>query len=309
MNTAFANRLNQKILEKNSSLCVGLDPRLEWIPESFTKRARQEYGDTLEAAAQAIVAFHREVIDVIAPIVPAIKPQIAFFEKYGAPGIQAFWDTVAYARAQDLLVFGDIKRGDIDSTAQAYAEAYLGTSCVFETDISLGELDAITVNPYLGFDTLEPFFQEAHRHHKGVFVLVKTSNPGSGDIQDRQLSSSTTVADQVAEYLAQQAQSLDPDETYSLVGAVVGATYPDQARQLRSKLPRSIFLVPGFGAQGGDITHVADFYNKDGLGAIINASRSVVYPNTDPSRTESASNIRTAVTSLSLQIQKNLIQK
>lgn len=273
----FSQQLNQQILQKNSRLCVGLDPRLEWIPDSITDKARKKYGNTLKAAGAAIFAFHQEIIDLVAPYVAVVKPQIAFYEQYGVLGLDAFQKTINYAKKKGLVVVVDAKRGDIDSTAQAYANSLLGKTDIFGSKKSIYDVDCITVNPFLGEDSLVPFIDTCREYGKGIFVLVKTSNPGSKDIQDLKVGDKTItmlVADIVSEYAKDQLDEFG----YSNIGAVVGATFPKEAKILRKKLAHSIFLVPGLGAQGGETQQLASFFNRDGLGAIVNASRAITYP-------------------------------
>lgn len=272
----FSTKLNQKILEKKSRACIGLDPRLEWLPKNIIDSAIKNHGKTFAAAGEAITVFNKQVIDVVAEFVPVVKPQLAFYEQYGPAGLQAVWDTVSYAKKHDLLVIADAKRGDIDSTAQAYANAFLGTTNLFDTETSMFDVDCITINPFLGEDSLEPFIETCSKHGKGIFVLAKTSNPGSSDLQNLEVNGqtiSTIVASMIAKHAAQSKGSDD----YSSIGAVVGATYPEEAQQLRKQLPHSIFLVPGMGAQGGDASGLANFFNDDGLGAIVNSSRGITF--------------------------------
>lgn len=274
----FSQRLNQQILQKNSRLCVGLDPRLEWIPDDITNKARKKYGDTLKAAGAAVLAFNQEVIDLIAPYVAVVKPQIAFYEQYGVPGLDAFQKTINHAKEKGLLVVADAKRGDIDSTAQAYANSLLGKTNVFGAKKSIYDVDCLTVNPFLGEDSLVPFIDTCREYGKGIFILAKTSNPGSKDIQDLKVKGKTItllIADIVNKYATEQLDEFG----YSNIGVVAGATFPKEAKILRKKLAHSIFLVPGFGAQGGETQQLKSFFNQDGLGAIVNASRSITYPN------------------------------
>lgn len=270
----FSQKLNKAILEKNSRLCVGLDPRLEMLPVSIVQDAVTKYGKTNQAAATAIFEFNKQVLDTVADLACCVKPQIAFYEQYGADGIKAFWDTINYANKLNLLVIADIKRGDIGSTAEGYAHAYLGGDKLFDQKKTTN-IDAITVNPFLGEDTLEPFVSLAQQEGKGLFVLVKTSNPGSGDIQDLTINNSS-ISEIVSQMISRQAENMTVDEYgYHSLGAVVGATYPETAKKFRKLLPQSIFLVPGIGAQGGDPSLLKYFFNKDRLGAVINSSRGI----------------------------------
>ncbi len=275
--TNFADRLVEAIKAKNSVVCVGLDPVLERIPGPIVGRAQEEQGPTLIAAAEAILNFNKGLIDAIADIVPCVKPQVAFYEQYGFHGMWAFEETCKYAQEKGLLVIADVKRNDIGSTAKAYAEGLLGEVDVFGKPTQVGHVDAATVNAYLGHDGVAPFVEVCKEHDKGIFVLVKTSNPSSGDIQDR----SVDDCDQkVHELLAQMVDSWGADEVgehgFSSIGAVVGATYPQELADLREVMPNAFFLVPGFGAQGGTAEDVKGAF-KDGLGAVVNSSRGINY--------------------------------
>lgn len=270
----FSQKLNQAILDKNSRLCVGLDPRLNLIPSSIISKSIQQFGKTNQAAAIAILTFNKQVIDAVLPHAACVKLQSAFYEQFGSEGVRAFWDTAKYAETLNLPVIADIKRGDIDSTATAYAEAYLGSGDLFG-EKQTTPIDSITINPFLGEDSLEPFVKIAHETNKGLFILVKTSNPGSKDLQDLEINGQT-VSQRIATYLSKQNTKLD-EFGYGLIGAVVGATYPEHAKQLRQQMPTSIFLVPGIGAQGGDPTLLKNFFDKNGLGAVVNSSRGLVF--------------------------------
>lgn len=273
----FAQKLNQAILQKKSRVCVGLDPRLDLLPEEVKADAIKQYGETFEGAAEAIRVFNRQVIDVIEPFAPVVKPQLAFYEQYGPAGMEAFLDTVQYAHDQGLLVVADAKRGDIDSTAQAYAQAFLGETTIFSQKKPAFNLDCITVNPFLGQDSLKPFLDVSAQFGKGLFILVKTSNPGSKDIQDLKFDGKT-LSEEIAQWVARYSDQSNPGEEYGNIGAVVGATFPEEAKKLRKLMPRSIFLVPGIGSQGGALDALGDFFQADGLGAIVNSSRGIVFP-------------------------------
>lgn len=278
----FSAQLCDATLKKNSRVCVGLDPRLEWIPQPIQDAAVKEHGKTFAAAGAAILEFNKQIIDVVAPLVPAIKPQIAFYEQYGPPGLEAFLQTVRYAKSRGLVVIVDAKRGDIDSTAQAYANSLLGTTPLFGSNTPCYDVDCITVNPFLGEDSLIPFIETCEKYGKGIFILAKTSNPGSDDFQNLSVDGKT-ITTRVAELISKHAEKTLRTATgknphgYSNIGAVVGATFPEEARQLRKQLPHSIFLVPGIGSQGGTAEEVGVFFNADGLGAIVNASRGIVF--------------------------------
>lgn len=273
----FADRLNSQIKIKGSSICVGLDPRLEQIPDFIKEKYFGHYKNALVAAAESILEFNKGIIDTVADLVPVIKPQIAFYEQYGHEGVRAFEETLWYARDKGLLTIADIKRGDIGSTAEAYAKAFLGKVHLFEKDVFSFDADAVTVAPYMGFDGIKPFLLEARKHGKGVFILVKTSNPSSADVQDLQMEDKNTVYEIMAQYLESWGADEIGESGYSFVGAVVGATFPDQASKLRKLMPQNIFLVPGYGAQGGTAKDVQSSFNEDGLGAIINSSRGIIY--------------------------------
>jgi orotidine-5'-phosphate decarboxylase len=280
--THFSDRLIAAIRQKNSSCIVGLDPRIESMPR-FILDATAKEGSADEHLRRSIATFHRLVIDSVFDLAPAVKPQTAFFEQYGIPGLLALADTIEYARERGLLVIVDGKRNDIGSTAEAYARAYLGGG----QSAFVG--DALTVSPYLGRDSLMPFVEACERHGKGLFVLVKTSNRGSGDLQDIEVANSdghSTIFMKVAELVASLGESLVGSSGYSSVGAVVGATFPEQAVQIRRAMPKTIFLVPGFGAQGGTGKDVVPCYNADGQGAIVSASRSITYELPDPGLSE-----------------------
>jgi len=273
----FADRLNAAIKKKKSVICVGLDPRLEQLPEFIKERARSEHKNSLTAAAEAILEFNKGIIDAVADLVPVIKPQIAFYEQYGHEGVRAFEETLWYARDKGLMTIADIKRGDIGSTAEAYAKAFLGKIDLFGKEVFSFDADAITVFTYLGWDGMKPFVEQAKKYGKGVFALVKTSNPSSADVQDLQMKDSNTVYEIMAQYLDSWGADEIGESGYSLLGAVVGATYPVQSKKLRQLMPNSIFLVPGYGAQGGTAQDVKPCFNEDGLGAVVNSSRGIIF--------------------------------
>jgi orotidine-5'-phosphate decarboxylase len=295
-NLPFADRLVRGVRERGTPCIIGLDPDLEKVPESFLA----EHGVTAEASlaerAEAAYALCVLVLDAVADLVSTVKPQAAYFERFGAAGVRALERTCAEARRRGLLVLLDAKRGDIGSTAAAYAEAYLSA-----TPPRDGEADALTVNPYLGLDSLEPFVDVASRDRKGLFVLAKTSNPGSGDFQDRLIDGRPLYV-HVAERLAGACARTMGAEGYGGVGVVVGGTYPEPARLLRSKLPHSFFLVPGFGAQGADPSHVSAYFNADGLGALVSSSRAVMYPHRFGAPDASRESIRAAAVAFVDQI-------
>jgi orotidine-5'-phosphate decarboxylase len=276
----FADRLIERIEAKGTPCVVGLDPRIDLMPRFITKEARRIYGDAGESIRYCINEYHKRIIRIIAGYVPAVKPQSAFFEQYGIPGIQGFTDTVYEAKRCGLLVIADAKRNDISSTAQAYANAFIGTTPVFDVSRPEFNADCITVSPYLGSDSLSPFVETCKKYGKGIFVLVKTSNPGSSDLQDlkveldgKQMPLYMAVAGLVNRF----GKEVMGKKGYSSISAVVGATFPEQARELRKAMPNAFFLVPGYGAQGGTAEDVVPCFNEDGLGAVVSASRSITY--------------------------------
>ncbi|POP32497.1 orotidine-5'-phosphate decarboxylase [Lactonifactor longoviformis] len=268
------NKLVVKIQKTNAPIVVGLDPMLNYIPAHIQKKAFQEYGETLEGAAEAVWQFNKEIVDKTYDIIPAVKPQIAMYEQFGIPGMTAFKKTVDYCREKDLVVIGDIKRGDIGSTSAAYAVGHLGKVKVGDKTYAGFDEDFATLNPYMGADSIQPFIEVCREENKGIFVLVKTSNPSSGDFQD-QLVSGRPLYELVGEKVAEWGETHMGD-TYSYVGAVVGATYPEMGKILRKIMPKAYILVPGYGAQGGQGKDLVHFFNKDGLGAIVNSSRGII---------------------------------
>jgi orotidine-5'-phosphate decarboxylase len=268
------NKLISNIKKTNAPIVVGLDPMLNYIPEHVQKKAFAEYGETLEGAAEAIWQFNKEIIDKTYDIIPAVKPQIAMYEQFGIPGIVAFERTVKYAKEKNLVVIGDVKRGDIGSTSAAYAVAHLGKVNVGSKTFAAFDEDFATVNPYLGSDGIKPFIDVCKEEKKGIFILVKTSNPSSGEFQDRVIDGRPLY-----EWVGEKVNEWGADcmgDGYSYVGAVVGATYPEMGRTLRKIMPKSFILVPGYGAQGGKGADLVDFFNEDGLGAIVNSSRGII---------------------------------
>lgn len=268
------NKLVKKIKETNAPVVVGLDPMMSYLPEHITKKVFEEYGETLEGAAEAIWQYNKGIIDATYDLIPAVKPQIAMYEQFGIPGLVAFKKTVDYAKEKDLVVIGDVKRGDIGSTSAAYATGHLGKVQVGSKTYSLFDEDFATVNPYLGTDGIKPFIDVCKEENKGLFILVKTSNPSSGEFQDR-LIDGKPLYELVGEYVAKWGQEHMGDE-YSYIGAVVGATYPEMGKVLRKIMPKSYILVPGYGAQGGTAEGLKPYFNEDGLGAIVNSSRGII---------------------------------
>lgn len=267
--------LIEKIKEKNNPTVAGLDPKADYIPEEMKKAAFEKYGETFEGISAAILEFNKTLIDSLYDIVPAVKPQAAYYEMYGIAGIQCMHDTIEYAKSKGMYVILDAKRGDIGTTSEAYATAYLGKTQVGEKKLEAYGADCMTINPYLGTDGVAPFIKECAENDKGVFILVKTSNKSSGEIQDLK-SGGKHIYEHMADLVKTWGSDLIGTHGYSSAGAVVGATYPEQAEKLRAQMPRTYFLVPGYGAQGGGAKDVAPCFNKDGLGAIVNASRSIM---------------------------------
>ena len=255
---------------------AGLDPKLDYVPASIKESCFEKYGKTLEGAAAALLEFNKAIIDKIYDIVPAIKPQAAYYEMYGWQGVKALCETIAYAKSKGMFVITDGKRNDIGTTMEAYATAHLGTTDVAGEEIDAFGADALTVNGYLGTDGIKPLAEICDKKDKGIFVLVKTSNPSSGELQDMKLENGSTVYAQMGSMCENWGESLMGKYGYSGVGAVVGATYPDQLAEMRAKAPHTFFLVPGYGAQGGGAQDAKNAFDKRGLGAIINSSRGIM---------------------------------
>lgn len=268
------NKLVANIKKTNAPIVVGLDPMLNYIPEHVQKKAFAEFGETLEGAAEAIWQFNKEIVDKTYDLIPAVKPQIAMYEQFGIPGLEAFKKTVDYCKEKGLVVIGDIKRGDIGSTSAAYAVGHLGHVQVGSKSYAPFDEDFVTVKPYLGSDGVNPFIDICKEENKGLFILVKTSNPSSGEFQD-QLVDGRPLYELVGEKVAAWGEAHMGDE-YSYIGAVVGATYPEMGKVLRKVMPKSYILVPGYGAQGGQGKDLVHFFNEDGLGAIVNSSRGII---------------------------------
>lgn len=270
------DRLIEGIIRTQNPTVAGLDPKLDYVPASIKDACFAQYGKTLEGAAAALLAFNKAIIDEICDIVPAVKPQAAYYEMYGWQGMRALAETVAYAQKKGMFVITDAKRNDIGTTMEAYATAHLGVTDVAGESIEAFGADALTVNGYLGTDGIKPLAKICGERDKGIFVLVKTSNPSSGELQDRRLESGVTVYEQMGRMCEDWGASLPGAYGYSAVGAVVGATYPEQLGELREKLPHTFFLVPGYGAQGGGAQDVVHAFDKNGLGAVINSSRGIM---------------------------------
>ena len=267
-------QLIEKIKKTKAPICVGLDPMLNYIPEHILKKSYNEFGETLEGAADAIWQFNKEIVDHTCDLIPSVKPQIAMYEQFGIEGLKSYQKTVDYCQQKGLLVIGDAKRGDIGSTSAAYATGHLGKVQVGGKTYSGFHTDFLTVNPYLGTDGVKPFVDVCNSDDKGLFVLVKTSNPSSGEFQDR-LIDGRPLYELVAEKVVEWGDTC-MDGDYSNVGAVVGATYPEMSKVLRKLMPRTYFLVPGYGAQGGTAADLAHCFNEDGLGAVVNSSRGII---------------------------------
>lgn len=267
-------QLIEKIKKTKAPICVGLDPMLNYIPEHILKKSYNEFGETLEGAADAIWQFNKEIVDHTCDLIPSVKPQIAMYEQFGIEGLKSYQKTVDYCQQKGLLVIGDAKRGDIGSTSAAYATGHLGKVQVGSKTYSGFHTDFLTVNPYLGTDGVKPFVDVCNSEDKGLFVLVKTSNPSSGEFQDR-LIDGRPLYELVAEKVVEWGDTC-MDGDYSNVGAVVGATYPKMSKILRKLMPRTYFLVPGYGAQGGTAADLAHCFNEDGLGAVVNSSRGII---------------------------------
>jgi orotidine-5'-phosphate decarboxylase len=273
----FIDRLIESIKEKNNPTVVGLDPKIDYVPLFIKEKAFKEFGINLTGASEAIIRFNKMIIDSIFDQVPAVKPQLAYYEMYGIDGINAFNETCKYAKSKGLLVIADGKRNDIGTTAEAYSKAFLGSTALSkEISQKAFDTDALTVSPYLGEDGIKPFVEDCLNNEKGIFVLVKTSNKSSGQLQDLVTKDGKSIYEVMAGYVDEWGKPVTGKYGYSSVGAVVGATYPQQAKQLRSIMKSAYILVPGYGAQGGTAKDCANSFNSDGLGAIVNASRSVM---------------------------------
>jgi orotidine-5'-phosphate decarboxylase len=278
--TVFADRLIQSVRAKGNPCVVGLDPRIDLMP-AFIKSGRGE--PTREVIRSIITDFHELVIDAVADLVPAVKPQLAFFEQYGSAGIEAFENTVAFARVRGQLVIADGKRNDISSTAEAYAAAFLGEADILGHKQRVFDADAATVTPYLGRDSLVPFVDVCAQYGKGLFVVLKTSNPGSRDFQDQPVAATgRPLYESIAAMVSELGSQIIGQSSYSSIGAVIGATFPEEGRKLRALMPHALILVPGYGAQGGSAESAAACFNDDGLGAVVSSSRGITYKYSAP---------------------------
>lgn len=273
----FADSLIDAIDEKENPSVVGLDPRIKRIPESIKKEKKKKYGDNAKAVAESFLEFNKGIIDAVKDIVPAVKPQMAFYECYGPEGVKAFKETCDYAKKQGLIVIEDAKRNDIGSTAGYYAKGHLGSLEAIDKKIKMFDVDAITVNSYLGSDGVKPFIEQAKENGKGMFLLVKTSNDSSGELQDKELKEGGTVYEKMAELVDEWGKEIVGKKGYSSVGAVVGATYPREAAKLRSIMSKAFILVPGYGAQGGGALDTMPSFDEEGYGAIVNSSRGIIF--------------------------------
>ncbi|MBR0140895.1 MAG: orotidine-5'-phosphate decarboxylase [Ruminococcus sp.] len=270
------DRLIERIIELKNPTVVGLDPKLEYVPEFIRKKYTDEDGGTIKAAAKAIFDFNKAIIDEIHDIVPAIKPQAAYYEMYGHSGIKALAKTIRYAQVNGMFVITDGKRNDIGATMEAYTNAHLGSVDIIGNKISPFNADALTVNGYLGTDGITPLLNVCKERDKGIYVLVKTSNPSSGELQDMKLEDGRTIYEAMGDMCEKWGADTIGKYGYSAVGAVVGATYPEMLAELRKRLPHTMFLVPGYGAQGGGAEGLKGGFDENGLGAIVNSSRAVM---------------------------------
>ena len=266
------DKLIDKIKEMNNPTVIGLDPRYDMIPKCI----KEKYAENISGACDAIFEFNKRLIDATYDIIPAVKPQIAFYEMFGLEGIRTFNETCKYAKEKGMYVIADIKRGDIGTTAQGYSNAFIGKTPIGEIEYSIYDVDFVTLNPYMGIDAIKPFIEDCKKYGKGMFVLVKTSNKSSGDLQDLKLENGKTIYETVADLVNEWGKDSIGRYGYSAVSAVVGATYPKQMEDLRKIMPAGFFLIPGYGAQGGKAEDIALGFDKNGIGGIVNASRSLM---------------------------------
>jgi len=268
------DRLIKKITELSAPIVVGLDPRLDQIPSYMKEEFFSKHGHTPHAVAEILIKFNQQIIDQIHDIAPAVKPQIAMYEQFGAPGIEAYLQTISYAKSKGLIVIGDIKRGDIASTAEAYSNMHIGRVDICGESVEISQTDFITINSYMGYDSVEPYLSDCKEYDKGLFILVKTSNKGSKDVQDVKLATSHSLYAHVGGLVEDWGKDFIGEYGYSNIGAVVGATHPQEAVELRKQMPHTFFLVPGYGAQGGSGKDLQDLWAKN-YGAIVNNSRGI----------------------------------
>lgn len=269
------DRLIKNIIDKKNPTVVGLDPKLDYVPNFIKKECFSKYGETLEGASQSLLMFNKAIIDEVFDLVPAIKPQCAYYEMYGWQGMKVLTETIAYAQSKGLFVITDGKRNDIGATMTAYATAHLGETQVGSSMISAFNSDALTVNGYLGTDGINPLLEVCQSKDKGIFVLVKTSNKSSGELQDQKIGD-TSIYATMGDMCEKWGNTQIGEYGYSSVGAVVGATYPEQLTELRQRLPHTFFLVPGYGAQGGGANGLKGAFDSNRLGAIVNSSRAIM---------------------------------
>ena len=267
------DKLIEQIKEKDNKTVIGLDPRYEMIPECI----KSKYPQNLIGVSEAIIEFNKKLIDATYDIIPAVKPQIAFYEMYGLEGIRAFKETCEYAKEKGMLVIADIKRGDIGTTAKAYSNAFLGKTKIEEKEIGIYDVDFVTLNPYMGIDSIKPFIEDCEKYNKGVFILIKTSNPSSKEIQDLKLEDGEELYTKVAQLVEKWGENLRGKYGYSSISVVVGATYPKELQNLRKIAPHTFFLIQGYGAQGGKAKDIALGFDKNGIGGIVNSSRGLIY--------------------------------
>ncbi len=270
------DRLIKKIVDLQNPTVAGLDPKLDYVPNSIKEKCFEKYGKTLEGSAEALLEFNKALIDSLYDIVPAIKPQVAYYEMYGWQGVKALAETIEYAKSKGMFVITDGKRNDIGTTMEAYATAHLGSTQIGEESVDAFGADALTVNGYLGTDGIMSLANICEKKDKGIFVLVKTSNPSSGELQDMKLDTNETVYEHMGKMCENWGLKLRGKYGYSAIGAVVGATYPTQLKEMREKAKHTFFLVPGYGAQGGGAEDVKYAFDQNGLGAIINSSRGIM---------------------------------
>lgn len=266
------DQLIQKIKQTNNPTVIGLDPRYDMLPNCIKKN----YTGSVKKICEGILEYNKALIDNVCDIIPAVKPQMAFYEAFGLDGIQCFQETCKYAKENNMIVIVDAKRGDIGSTAESYSSAYIGKTKVEDQLYGLDYIDFITVNAYFGTDCVKPFIEDCKKYDKGIFILVKTSNPSSGELQDLKLENGKTIYETMGNLVETWGTELIGENGYSSIAAVVGATYPEQLQTLREQMPHTFFLIPGYGAQGGKAGDIALGFDQNGLGGIINASRSLM---------------------------------
>lgn len=269
------DKLIDKIIETGNPTVVGLDPRMSFIPDFIKKECFEKYGETPKAIAESFFMFNKEIIDATYDLIPAVKPQVAMYEMLGTDGFESYINTIKYAKEKGLVIIGDVKRGDIASTAENYSDGHIGRVKAGSKEYEIYHEDFITLNPYLGYDSIEPYMANCKNYEKGMFVLVKTSNPNSGQLQDLDVGG-MTLYEKVGTLVEEWGKDLVGKHGYSSVGAVVGATHPAQAKKLRELMPKTFFLVPGYGAQGGTAEDLSVCFDKNGLGAIVNSSRGII---------------------------------